>query len=82
MPRLFTAIGLQGAYMAKLFEHSKGRPLYIARRSRGPRLARHASPDADLASEQPAFFVAASGRPVVADGGGRRAVAGQSGTTE
>lgn len=30
---LFMAIGMQGAYLAKLFEHSKGRPLYIVRRS-------------------------------------------------
>jgi glycosyltransferase involved in cell wall biosynthesis len=65
---LFTAIGLQGAYMAKLFEQSKGRPLYIARRARGPRLARHDSPDEGLAADRPAFFVAASGRPVVVAG--------------
>lgn len=31
---LFAAIGLQGAYLAKLFEQTKGRPLYVVRRKR------------------------------------------------
>lgn len=36
---LFIAVGLQGAYLAKLFEQSKGRPLYIVRRPGTPPLA-------------------------------------------
>jgi len=41
---LFMAIGMQGAYLAKLFEHSKGRPLYIVRRPLPQRLRRREQP--------------------------------------
>lgn len=64
---LFTAVGMQGAYMAKLFEQSKGRPLYIVRRSRAGRLTRgdHANPelpDPELSDQEltagPAYLAA------------------------
>lgn len=48
---IFTAIGLQGAYLAKLFEQSKGRPLYIVRRRRASALARAEALDDSAASQ-------------------------------
>ena len=63
---LFTAVGMQGAYMAAV-RAVKGRPLYIVRRSRAGRLTRgdHANPelpDPELSDQEltagPAYLAA------------------------
>lgn len=58
---LFTAIGMQGAYMAKLFDQAKGRPLYVVRRRRDPAQARYAASDDELPTSRPVFLASPGG---------------------
>lgn len=74
---LFMAIGMQGAYLAKLFEHSKGRPLYIVRRPLGSRpesrARRRPQTDSDPELQEAGFLPmprSTSPTPAVQAGGG------------